>query len=139
MIAQCNLRDDTQSYRWRWLHGNDRWCKRQFVPVENILVDCGYSGENFAKKVTDMIWASVEVAKHIELHKFAVIPKRWLVERSFGWLEKCWRLWKNCERKISTSYRCLFLLKRLWTGSNKFIKRFKTILYDKKLLGIGSG
>jgi transposase len=56
-----------------------------------------------------MIGASVEVAKHIELHKFAVIPKRWAVERSFGWLEKCWRLWKNCERKISTSLQMFVL------------------------------
>ena len=38
-----------------------------------------------------------------KLHKFAVIPKRWVVERSFGWLEKCRRLWKNCEGKMSPS------------------------------------
>jgi transposase len=29
---------------------------------------------------------------------FAALPKRWIVERSFAWLEKCRRLWKNCER-----------------------------------------
>ncbi|MEL6722618.1 MAG: transposase, partial [Pseudomonadota bacterium] len=29
--------------------------------------------------------------------------KRWVVERSFAWLEKCRRLWKNCERKLNTS------------------------------------
>jgi hypothetical protein len=31
------------------------------------------------------------------------MPKRWVVERSFAWLEKCRRLWKNCERKLETS------------------------------------
>ena len=31
-------------------------------------------------------------------HIFAVIQKRWVVERSFGWLDKCRRVWKNCER-----------------------------------------
>ncbi|MGQ5525774.1 transposase, partial [Chitinimonas sp. PSY-7] len=36
-------------------------------------------------------------------HRFAVMPKRWIVERSFAWLEKCRRLWKNCERKLDTS------------------------------------
>ncbi|MEN8905744.1 MAG: IS5/IS1182 family transposase, partial [Clostridiales bacterium] len=35
-----------------------------------------------------------------ELHKFAVIPKHWIVERSFGWLEKNRRLWKNCDLNI---------------------------------------
>ena len=47
--------------------------------------------------------ATVQVVKRNELHTFAVLPKRWVVERSFGWLEKCRRLWKNCERKLNTS------------------------------------
>ena len=46
---------------------------------------------------------TVEVVKRNELHTFAVLPKRWVVERSFGWLEKSRRLWKNCERKLNTS------------------------------------
>ena len=44
----------------------------------------------------------MEVVKRNELHTFVVLPKRWVVERSFGWLEKCRRLWKNCERKLNT-------------------------------------
>lgn len=51
----------------------------------------------------------MEVAKRNELHKFAVIPKRWVVERSFAWLEKCRRLWKNCERKLHTSEQFIVL------------------------------
>jgi|GEM_PF-4039998 len=42
----------------------------------------------------------VQIVKRNELHKFEVIPKRWVVERSFAWLENCRRQWKNCERKI---------------------------------------
>jgi transposase len=93
--------------------------KDNLINVENILVDGGYSGENFAKEIKNIIGATVEVAKRSELHKFAVIPKRWVVERSFGWLEKCRRLWKNCERKINTSLQMVvlaflvLLLKRL--------------------------
>ena len=71
--------------------------------VENILVDGGYSGVNFATAIDTLLGATVEVAKRNELHKFSVIPKRWVVERSFAWLEKCRRLWKNCERKIQSS------------------------------------
>ena len=41
-----------------------------------------------------------------KLHTFVVLPKRWVVERSFAWLEKCRRLWKNCERKLNTSSMC---------------------------------
>ena len=47
--------------------------------VTNVLVDGGYSGENFALEIKTSIGAAVEVAKRSELHKFVVIPKRWVV------------------------------------------------------------
>jgi transposase len=71
--------------------------------VKKFLVDAGYSGENFAKGVKDLCGAQVEVVKRNELHKFVVLPKRWVVERTFGWLDKCRRLWKNCERFLHNS------------------------------------
>jgi len=71
--------------------------------LKKILVDGGYTGEEFAAKIKTLTGAEVEVAKRSELHKFAVIPKRWVVERTFGWLDKCRRLWKNCERLLATT------------------------------------
>lgn len=53
--------------------------------------------------------ATVQVVKRNELHTFVVLPKRWVVERSFAWLEKCRRLWKNCERKLNTSSQFVHL------------------------------
>lgn len=83
--------------------------KEQLSEVEKMLVDGGYTGENFASEIKKAIHATVEVVKRNELHTFKVIPKRWVVERSFGWLEKCRRLWKNCERKLSTSRQMIIL------------------------------
>lgn len=77
--------------------------------VQGVLVDGGYSGEPFAQFVNECISATVEVAKRNELHTFAVIPKRWVVERTISWLEKCRRLWKNCERKLISSLAMLRL------------------------------
>ena len=71
--------------------------------VKRILVDGGYTGQPFADAVSKLLGAQVQIAKRSELHTFAVMPKRWVVERSFAWLEKCRRLWKNCERKLNTS------------------------------------
>lgn len=76
--------------------------KQNLTEVEKVLVDGAYTGPEFQKKITLLIDATVEVAKRNELHKFVVIPKRWVVERSFAWLEKCRRLWKNCERLIGS-------------------------------------
>ena len=77
--------------------------------VQNVLVDGGYTGEPFATAVQGLLGASVEVVKRSELHTFVVLPKRWVVERSFAWLEKCRRLWKNCERKLNTSLQMVVL------------------------------
>ncbi len=83
--------------------------KNNLTQVQNVLVDGGYTGEPFANKVNKILGATVEVAKRSELHKFVVLPKRWVVERSFGWLEKCRRLWKNCERLMNTSLQMVVL------------------------------
>jgi len=83
--------------------------KSNLINVVSVLVDGGYTGEPFATGVKDILGATVEVAKRSELHTFAVIPKRWVVERSFAWLEKCRRLWKNCERKLNTSLQMVAL------------------------------
>lgn len=84
-------------------------CKDNLTRVINVLADGGYTGEAFASGTLSTICASVEIAKRNELHKFAVIPKRWVVERSFAWLEKCRRLWKTCERKLNTSLNMVVL------------------------------
>lgn len=77
--------------------------KVNLTEVRKVLGDGGYTGESFADGAKKFIDAQVEIAKRNELHTFAVIPKRWVVERSFAWLEKCRRLWKNCEKKLKTS------------------------------------
>lgn len=83
--------------------------KENLSEVKNILVDAGYTGKNFATKIKTIIGATVEVIKRSKLHSFAVLPQRWVLERSFAWLEKCRRLWKNCERKLNTSLQMVVL------------------------------
>lgn len=83
--------------------------KNNLTEVTNILADGGYTGEKFSTSVYEILESSVEIAKRNELHKFVVLPKRWVVERSFSWLEKCRRLWKNCERKLNMSLQMVNL------------------------------
>ena len=49
------------------------------------------------------------MVKRSELHTFMVLPKRLVVERSYAWLQKCRRLWKNCERKLNISPQMVVL------------------------------
>ena len=77
--------------------------------VEKFLCDGGYTGENFASMVEICHGAIVEVVKRNEPHTFEVLPVRWVVERTFGWLDKYRRLWKNCEAKIENSLQMVIL------------------------------
>jgi transposase len=84
-------------------------CADDLQSVKIVLADGGYTGEEFADEVLSTLGATVQIAKRNELHRFEVIPQRWIVERSFAWLEKCRRLWKNCERKLNTSLQFVHL------------------------------
>ena len=84
-------------------------CKANLSEVKTVLCDGGYTGENFASEVRKIIQAEVEISKRSDKPSFVVQPKRWIVERSFGWLERSRRLWKNCERKIRTSHQMMSL------------------------------
>ena len=84
-------------------------CRTNLGKVDSVLADGGYVGQPFAQAVADTLGATVQIAKRSDLHTFAVMPKRWVVERSFAWLEKCRRLWKNCERKLNSSLQFVHL------------------------------
>lgn len=79
--------------------------------VQGLLADAGYVGQPFAQGVCDILGehVTVQIAKRSELHTFKVMPKRWIVERSFAWLDKNRRLWKNCERLLNTSLQFFHL------------------------------
>jgi transposase len=86
-------------------------CQSKLSQVQSILGDSGYVGEPFAQGVRDILGEhiTVQIAKRNERHTFKVMPKRWIVERSFAWLEKNRRLWKNCERKLNTRLQFVHL------------------------------
>ena len=98
-VTTANIGDRAGATEMFEMEKNQKTCEL----VEKIMVDGGYTGEKFKMAIKESINAEVEVAKRNALHKFEVIPKRWVVERSFAWLDKCRRLWKNCERLIDTS------------------------------------
>lgn len=88
-----------------------RHCKPALGEVQSVLCDSGYVGQPFAQGVQEILGehVAVQIAKRSELHTFKVMPKRWVVERSFAWLEKNRRLWKNCERWLNTSLQFVHL------------------------------
>jgi putative transposase len=63
-----------------------------------IWVDQGYSGQNFANAVQQVCGEPVQVEVIERISKtFEPLPKRWVVERTFGWLNRFRRLSKDYE------------------------------------------
>ena len=69
-----------------------------------LYADGGYQGPLFRRAVAKiMARVNVEIVKRSDHAKgFVVLPKRWVVERTFAWLGRCRRLakdWENLNRK----------------------------------------
>lgn len=70
--------------------------------VEVAFVDQGYTGETPAKEA-EANGIRLEVVKHAGAKKgFVLLPRRWVVERSFGWLGRFRRLARDYERLTGT-------------------------------------
>jgi transposase len=69
-----------------------------------LYADGGYQGPEFRNAVSAILsQVEVEIVKRSDLAKgFVVLPKRWVVERTLAWLNRCRRLakdWENLNRK----------------------------------------
>jgi transposase len=57
-----------------------------------------YQGAKFQDGLTTACrHINLEIVKRCDLHKFVVLPKRWIVERTIAWLNRCRRLAKDWE------------------------------------------
>jgi putative transposase len=69
-----------------------------------IWVDGGFSGKHFFKTVIDGLAIVLEVVLRPQKAKgFVLLPRRWVVERTYGWLHWCRRLNVDYERLPESS------------------------------------
>lgn len=65
-----------------------------FPFILGIFADAGYQGPRAALEATQSGDWAIEIVKRNELHKFVILSKRWIVERTIAWLNRCRRLAK---------------------------------------------
>lgn len=83
---------------------------QQVWRLHTIWVDSGFDGFPFMRWVMDWCRWIVEVVRRPEQRKgFVVLPKRWVVERTFGWLMRCRRLVRDYEVLPETSETFIYL------------------------------
>jgi transposase len=86
----------------------------RFPFVERIYADEGYSGAKTAAMVRSTGCWKIEIVKRSDAHHFVVLPKRWIVERTFAWISRNGRLKREFERyAITTAAFLRFAMIRL--------------------------
>lgn len=84
--------------------------RRCFPSLERAIADGGYQGANTAAAVRDAADMPLQIIKRSDSARgFEVLPKRWIVERTFGWLGRCRRLAKDFEN-LTRSHAAFFVL-----------------------------
>jgi putative transposase len=76
--------------------------------VIKIFADGGYRGQ-LIETIKAKFKIELEIIKRDELHTFKILPKRWIVERTFAWIDTNRRNSKNYERLNSTSVAMVHL------------------------------
>lgn len=74
------------------------------------MADAGYTGAPFAKGVRQLLGASMEIVRRSELHTFAVMPTRWVVERSFAWRETALEELRTHAAQLAVRYAAFLAL-----------------------------
>ncbi len=75
----------------------------RFPRMRLVWADAGYAG-----KLIEWVWAltgwALEIVKRPrDSHHFQVLPRRWVVERTFAWLSRCRRMSKDYEALSDTT------------------------------------
>jgi transposase len=79
--------------------------------VELAFVDGGYAGDETQRAAYEASRIRLSVVKRSDrqIKGFIVLPKRWIVERTLGWINRARRLAKDYEAMVTSSQAWLML------------------------------
>jgi putative transposase len=83
--------------------------KYRFPRLKTIVADGGYRGDLAEKIKKSFGWILQVVLRSDTTKKFEVLPKRWIVERTFSWFESFRRLAKDYERLPETTEHLIMI------------------------------
>jgi transposase len=75
-----------------------REARRSFPFLERIIADAGYQGPKLEAVVARTGTWTLQIVRRCDRHRFVVLPKRWIVERTLAWISRSHRLARDYER-----------------------------------------
>lgn len=79
-----------------------------FTTLKIMWADSGYDGAPLARYAQAAAAITVEVVKRTAPHSFQVLRRRWVIERTFGWLMRWRRLARDYERTTANSEAMIY-------------------------------
>jgi transposase len=79
-----------------------------FSTLKIMWADSGYDGAPLALYARAVAAITVEVVKRTAPHSFQVLRRRWVIERTFGWLMRYRRLARDYERTTANSEAMIY-------------------------------
>lgn len=77
---------------------------REAPKVRHVFADGGYAGPKLRNALTGIGRWMIQIVKRSDTTEgFEVLPRRWVVERTFAWLGKCRRLAKDWEKTVESA------------------------------------
>jgi len=84
--------------------------RKRFPDLKDVLADRVYRGDQLKEAIADTgQWNIQIVERPAGVKGFLLLPKRWIVERTFAWLGRCRRLAKDFERTIESATAWILL------------------------------
>ena len=84
--------------------------RRLYPWLRHLFADGGYAGDKLNHALAEIGRWTVEIIKRSDTAKgFEVLPRRWVVERTFAWLGRCRRLAKDFEATIASAVAWVFV------------------------------
>jgi len=84
--------------------------RRLYPWLRHIFADGGYAGDKLKAALAELGHWTIEIVRRCDTAKgFEVLPRRWVVERTFAWLNRCRRLAKDFEASIESAVAWTFI------------------------------
>ena len=75
-----------------------------FLHLRHIFADAAYRGPKLKAALEDIGNGTLEIITRSDTAQgFKILPRRWVVERTFAWLNRCRRRAKDCEKTIASA------------------------------------